>query len=687
MPKASSSQATHLHHRQGSMASDLDAESFSQDDGSGAAPPSPRTTALQRKRKNADAQAAFRARRANYIANLEETVTSLENAVRRLQDALRDARDENVELKTENGRLTAVLDAAGLDSRRPAGAPATAATPADLSYLQPNRSQTSLHNLSPSPSGAEFTLASQLDPSSGYPFFNPSPNAAGASSISPADFLTKQNLSERDAQGQQAQSPNFNIIPRPTSAASGTSSHSSTHSFHGAFDGTADLEPTGGMVSTPGLQIGLDELNLYGAPSPWGGASTMMEQQPSNAADVSASRPGAGNAAGEQNQESELGRSDTVKASDPRHAHRRVHSHLDMASASAQAQAQAQQQQQQELYNQLLDDPTAAFNPYTAAAAAAAQRAHSRANSSASSLLSNEGDLGHHHQLNVPGASGVLGHSHSNPHLRHSHSGGELQQLDAEAYYSSEGDYNDMDYLDGMDTSGNGGASLLVPGGFNSAQGSPSPGLDRTGTSPYGNVFQGPAGDAMSMLASGNFAVDASEMDIVGAFAQHGVQFPPGFVLSQNAAGGAGFSLQQHPASLLPAHLAAQGNLALAQGAGGAGFPGGVVPGMSSLPNPSQAHPQHVPMSQTLAAIKAQAFGTSRKARTRAKRPGADSAARVAVEALQARGEGLGLDVDLTEEERNAEREAGAADLRSDGTVKRAGRASGVGVQVKEETG
>jgi hypothetical protein len=58
--------------------------------------------------------------------------------------------------------------------------------------------------------------------------------------------------------------------------------------------------------------------------------------------------------------------------------------------------------------------------------------------------------------------------------------------------------------------------------------------------------------------------------------------------------------------------------------------------------------PQNDPgMSNTLAVIKAQAFGTVRKSRVRAKRPGADSAAKVAMEVLQARGLGLGLDVDL----------------------------------------
>ncbi|KDQ63736.1 hypothetical protein JAAARDRAFT_203134 [Jaapia argillacea MUCL 33604] len=58
-----------------------------------------------RKKKNADAQAAFRARRANYIATLEETVTSLESVVLQLQDSCREARSEAADLRQENNRL------------------------------------------------------------------------------------------------------------------------------------------------------------------------------------------------------------------------------------------------------------------------------------------------------------------------------------------------------------------------------------------------------------------------------------------------------------------------------------------------------------------------------------------------------------------------------------------------------
>ncbi|KAI0002088.1 hypothetical protein BJV77DRAFT_971019 [Russula vinacea] len=58
-----------------------------------------------RKKKNADAQAAFRARRANYIATLEETVTNLEAVVLQLQDSCREARAEVNELRQDNSRL------------------------------------------------------------------------------------------------------------------------------------------------------------------------------------------------------------------------------------------------------------------------------------------------------------------------------------------------------------------------------------------------------------------------------------------------------------------------------------------------------------------------------------------------------------------------------------------------------
>ncbi|KDQ08488.1 hypothetical protein BOTBODRAFT_37928 [Botryobasidium botryosum FD-172 SS1] len=73
-------------------------------------PLSPKTSATLKRKKNADAQAAFRVRRANYISNLEETVTGLEVIVRQLQDACRSARDEANQLRMENNRLLANME-------------------------------------------------------------------------------------------------------------------------------------------------------------------------------------------------------------------------------------------------------------------------------------------------------------------------------------------------------------------------------------------------------------------------------------------------------------------------------------------------------------------------------------------------------------------------------------------------
>ncbi|KAI0778173.1 anaphase-promoting complex, cyclosome, subunit 4-domain-containing protein [Trametes elegans] len=65
--------------------------------------------AALRKKKNADAQAAFRARRANYIATLEETVTNLEGVVLQLQESVRSTENQLQEIRQENGRLKTEL--------------------------------------------------------------------------------------------------------------------------------------------------------------------------------------------------------------------------------------------------------------------------------------------------------------------------------------------------------------------------------------------------------------------------------------------------------------------------------------------------------------------------------------------------------------------------------------------------
>ncbi|KIL55427.1 hypothetical protein M378DRAFT_173650 [Amanita muscaria Koide BX008] len=63
-----------------------------------------------RKKKNAAAQATFRARRANYIAILEETVTNLESIVLEVQVSLEESRNEVQEMRDENSCLRQELE-------------------------------------------------------------------------------------------------------------------------------------------------------------------------------------------------------------------------------------------------------------------------------------------------------------------------------------------------------------------------------------------------------------------------------------------------------------------------------------------------------------------------------------------------------------------------------------------------
>ena len=528
-------------------------------------------------------------------------------------------------MKAENQRLVNILDIAGIDHRRKSG---------DGSLLQPNPPTTSMQN---SPSPGDFNIAypagaggggpitgDQQQPLDAYsPFYNPQvrsllhifsqqKGAAHAGSGAGAGTGGGSGPHSRQVSLEAQRSPpgHFDAsfgIARPGSAASEHSSHSSAHSLHGAFDGSADLEPSvPGRKAIPGLQM-FDGLNLYGNPlttMPSGGAGWDTgymgsgEQQPQ---------------AKQEQPETELGRSDTVKASDPRHLHRRVQSQglpTSPLPSIPQAMEQGQQQQQQqqpppqpphEMYNQIVEDPSSSydFDPYGAAAR------NSRPGSSAGgSLFSNEGDLGHHYHHAHP----QLHQPQQQPHIP--------GELDDAAYYSSEGDINDLEYMEGME-GGAGGLtlvdSLMVPS-----------------------------------HASG-FGVDPATI---------GVSSSP---MNSNLSGGSSYG-GQSPGTFGP---------------GGAGlFPGNVSGGMpAGLGNPSLGSigggdPSQVPMSNTLAMIKAQAFGKSRKARTRAKRPGADSAAKVAMEALQARGQGLGLDVDLAVD--NDPQNVGGANVsRSSATVKR----------------
>ncbi|TFK41138.1 anaphase-promoting complex, cyclosome, subunit 4-domain-containing protein [Crucibulum laeve] len=81
-------------------------ESFDLEEDAGSDDPTSRMSDVAlRKKKNADAQAAFRARRANYIATLEETVTSLESVVLQLQESCREARNDAQSSRQEISRL------------------------------------------------------------------------------------------------------------------------------------------------------------------------------------------------------------------------------------------------------------------------------------------------------------------------------------------------------------------------------------------------------------------------------------------------------------------------------------------------------------------------------------------------------------------------------------------------------
>jgi hypothetical protein len=298
------------------------------------------------------------------------------------------------------------------------------------------------------------------------------------------------------------------------------------------------------------------------------------------------------------------------------------------------------------VFSGLVDDTNSAyeFDPYGLR--------HSRPGSSASSLPSNEGEIGH------PGGHYAIQQQqhHLPQHLQQHMSGGDL---DDGAYYSSEGDFNDLDYMEGMEGMDGPGAtgadglalvdSFFTPGSYGS--------LDPSGlsTSPFANGFFGnspgsspgiPAAMAAGM-GNGGIAMGFSSGN------GNGLNMRSRSISAAAPMGSSG---------TMPLNLTHPGAAsdALLSGHGG---PGGGI---------SQ---QQVPMSSTLAVIKAQAFGTSRKARTRAKRPGADSAAKVAMEALQARAQGLGLDVDLTVEGDGAggagSRMGGASMTRSGATVKR----------------
>ncbi|KAG2159880.1 uncharacterized protein EDB93DRAFT_1324392 [Suillus bovinus] len=122
-------------------------------------PTAPMSDIALRKKKNADAQAAFRQRRANYIATLEETVTSLESVVLQLQDSCREARSESGDLRQDNARLRHELRErekfwrALWQTRKTGQAPESDDLPPLPSSFTPHSQQTNINNRTPSSHG------------------------------------------------------------------------------------------------------------------------------------------------------------------------------------------------------------------------------------------------------------------------------------------------------------------------------------------------------------------------------------------------------------------------------------------------------------------------------------------------------------------------------------------------------
>ncbi|OAX42985.1 hypothetical protein K503DRAFT_766279 [Rhizopogon vinicolor AM-OR11-026] len=116
-----------------------------------------------RKKKNADAQAAFRQRRANYIATLEETVTSLESVVLQLQDSCREVRSEAGDLRQDNARLRHELRErekfwrALWQTRKTGQAPDSDDLPPLPSSFTPHSQPTNLSNRTPSSHGGHYS--------------------------------------------------------------------------------------------------------------------------------------------------------------------------------------------------------------------------------------------------------------------------------------------------------------------------------------------------------------------------------------------------------------------------------------------------------------------------------------------------------------------------------------------------
>ncbi len=508
-------------------------------------------------------------------------VTSLEGAVRRLQDALRDSRDEIKELKDENKRLTAALENSGIDPRRWSRSPIPPATLGE--NLQPPYSHgglTTSPSLRNSPShGADFSLTyatSSVSRSSRSPIPNEQQQSASYFSASspydttnvsgdqatifpPDSYSAPLNLVTNpefltSASGQHSRQVSLEgpgrFDFRPASAAGSDSSATGPAPFKRDVDARSDNSSLSDTTPAPhgqaplGMEMGFNDISLFNPsigslPMDYG---TSVQHQPAGQATAAwdttfypeSTFASQNNNRHQQQQETDLGRSDTVKASNYSTINRKISKGSQKHRRAYSSTADLHEMPPET--SLFIEDHATTANPYE----------FERFNrpGSASSGYSVGGDLGH----------GFPESSSSNP-----------------------------------------------PGTFAPSQ------LSR-----------------VKSTRRHSFPVSAASPDAYGTESSEDFEMD-----------------YEQP----PAHYSITG-----ASSGREGFPtssSGIAAAAAAAAAASSKDPSMPPMSNTLAVIKAQAFGTVRKSRVRARRSGADSAAKVAMEALQARGLGMGLEIEL----------------------------------------
>ena len=370
-------------------------------------------------------------------------MTSLEGAVRRLQDACRDARDEAKELREENKRLLSIIENAGLDSRRWERSPAHAPLPDNLhpSYHSALSNPPSIRgspNNHPPEFGIAYAAPGVLAPPSkspipneqqqsdsyfsGYPsggprsgpdpntVFHPDTFVPTANPIGAPEFIPTTTTATGGQHAHQVSLENQFVDYRPGSASGSDSSAPHPLYTHEANDGLSDRssmsEPSPGVAHTP-LQLGFNNLNIFSpmAPLPMdygagGGGDPNRQAAAWDSAFYSAStfqpQP-------QPENETELGRSDTVKASNYAALNRNGSRGSHHRRAFSSADLLDPVHQQNEMF---VDEAPYEFERY--------DFGQSRPPSSASSGLSHGGEVGHNPVTN-PGLTRSRSRRHSFP--------------------------------------------------------------------------------------------------------------------------------------------------------------------------------------------------------------------------------------------------------------------------------